>query len=631
MKSHFTLNAGLRPSFLPAILLLAFTPALHATLDNTLQMQLGNPSGATANSSDHDNYLLDSRTASAVDFSDNLGDPNWVSWDLTSSDIGDSGRHTSFYQDTLLPSGFNRLTDGDYTNSGYDRGHMCPSYDRTDTWDNNKLVFYMSNIVPQTSDNNSGIWQSFEEYCQDLAQDGNELLIITGPSLFTGFDIQPSGEAAIPGYVWKIVVVVPAGSGTAASRITVDTRVITIKVPNISGIYTDPWEDYITTPSEIETDTGLTFFTDLSSTIANALRIKEDAGEVSTTSDGVTISQVYGGGGNSGSTYKNDFIELYNAGSTPVSLSTYAVQYTGSTGTTWSVTNLSGTIAPGHYFLVKEAAGGGGTTDLPTADATGSINLAATSGKVALTNTQTALSGSNPVGGATIVDFVGFGSANAYEGAGAAPTLSATASGLRGNAGATDSNVNSADFSTGAVNPRNAAIGGGVRISQVYGGGGNSGSTYKNDFIEIYNSGTATVNLANYAVQYASSSSSSWSATNLSGTLAPGHYYLVKEGAGGGGTTELPTPQATGAINMSASSGKIALTKNQTLLNVSNPIGTSAVIDFVGFGTANAYEGAGAAPTLSATTAALRAGSGATDSDSNSADFSSGAVNPRNN
>lgn len=620
---------GLRLSLSSALVWLALAASSHATIDAALQMQLGNPSGATSNSNNHNNYLLAARDASAVDFSDNLGVPNWVSWNLTAPDIGDAERHTSFYQDTLLPSNFNRLTHSDYTGSGFDRGHMVPSYDRTDTKPHNKETFYMSNVVPQESDNNSGVWRYFEEYCQNLALAGNELLIITGPSLFTGSYIQPSGEAAIPGYVWKIVVVVPPGSGTALSRITADTRVIAIKVPNISGIYTTPWTTYVTSAEEIETDTGFAFFTELPTAIANALRVKVD-GAGSTTSTGLTISQVYGGGGNSGSTYKNDFIEIYNAGSSAVSLSNYAVQYTSSTGTSWSVTGLSGSIGPGKYYLVKQAAGGSGTTDLPAPDATGTINLAAASGKVALTSSQTALSGSNPVGGPTVVDFVGYGSANAYEGSGSAPTLSATLAGLRGNGGATDSDNNSLDFSSGAPLPRNSAMGGGVRISQVYGGGGNSGSTYKNDFVELYNSGYVTVNLGNYAVQYASASGSSWSAVNLTGTLAPGQYYLIKLGSGGGGTTELPTPHVTGTINMSASSGKVALTDSQTLLTVSNPAGAGGVVDFVGFGTANAYEGSGAAPTLTASTAAHRAGSGATDTDNNSADFSSAAANPRN-
>jgi predicted extracellular nuclease len=170
-----------------------------------------------------------------------------------------------------------------------------------------------------------------------------------------------------------------------------------------------------------------------------------------------------------------------------------------------------------------------------------------------------------------------------------------------------------------------------VVISQVYGGGGNSGALYKNDFIELYNAGTGTVDLSNYAVQYASATSSNWSETLLTGSLAPGQHYLIAEAQGAGGTQNLPTPQATGTINLAATSGKLALTKTQTLLTVDNPIGNSNLVDFIGFGSADAYEGAGAAPTLSNTTSALRANSGATDTNNNSADFSAGAPNPRNN
>src|SRR5581483_5523911 len=170
-----------------------------------------------------------------------------------------------------------------------------------------------------------------------------------------------------------------------------------------------------------------------------------------------------------------------------------------------------------------------------------------------------------------------------------------------------------------------------LTISQVYGGGGNSGANYKNDFIEIYNAGTTTVDLSTYAVQYASATSSSWSETVLSGTIAAGHHYLIQEAAGTGGTLNLPTRQARGTVNLSASSRKVALTKTQTLLTVDNPLGNSAVVDFIGYGTADAYEGSGAAPTLTNTTTALRANAGATDTNNNASDFSSASPNPRNN
>ena len=176
--------------------------------------------------------------------------------------------------------------------------------------------------------------------------------------------------------------------------------------------------------------------------------------------------------------------------------------------------------------------------------------------------------------------------------------------------------------------PSVAAASTSVVISQVYGGGGNSGAVYKNDFIELYNLGSATVDVTGWSVQYASSGGSTWSRTGLTGTIEPAHYYLVQEAAGAGGTTSLPTPNASGSIPMAAGSGKVALANNATTLTGSCPTG---VVDFVGFGpTANCFEGAGPTATLSNTTAALRKGNGATDTDNNADDFTVGAPSPRN-
>ena len=125
---------------------------------------------------------------------------------------------------------------------------------------------------------------------------------------------------------------------------------------------------------------------------AMALAVLSLASHAST--NGVVISQIYGGGGNSGATLKNDFIELLNAGATPVSLNGWSVQYASATGTSWQVTNLSNvTLQPGQYYLVQQAAGTGGTTALPTPDAIGTIAMSGTAGKVALVNSTTALSG----------------------------------------------------------------------------------------------------------------------------------------------------------------------------------------------------------------------------------------------
>ncbi len=176
---------------------------------------------------------------------------------------------------------------------------------------------------------------------------------------------------------------------------------------------------------------------------------------------GVVISQVYGGGGNSGATLKNDYVELYNRGTQTVSLAGWYVHYTSASATTWASANsptaLAGTIAPGQHYLVQESQGAGGTTNLPTPDTAGLIAMGATGGKVALTTLST-LSGQCPTG-MSIADFVGYGTANCFEGAGPTAATTNTTAALRLNGGCTDTNNNGADFTTGPPNPHNTASG----------------------------------------------------------------------------------------------------------------------------------------------------------------------------
>ena len=167
----------------------------------------------------------------------------------------------------------------------------------------------------------------------------------------------------------------------------------------------------------------------------------------------IVISQIYGGGGNSGATLQNDFIELFNTGLSPVDITGWSVQYASTAGSSWQVTPLTGQIVGGGYYLVREAQGAGGTTPLPTPDATGSIPMSSTAGKVALVNNSVALSGTCPTG-AAIVDFVGYGSTtNCFLGAGPAPQLSNPLAALR----ISDTGNNSVDFVTGTPNPHNSA------------------------------------------------------------------------------------------------------------------------------------------------------------------------------
>ncbi|HWL86796.1 MAG TPA: lamin tail domain-containing protein, partial [Polyangiaceae bacterium] len=170
-----------------------------------------------------------------------------------------------------------------------------------------------------------------------------------------------------------------------------------------------------------------------------------------------------------------------------------------------------------------------------------------------------------------------------------------------------------------------------VVISQVYGGGGNSGAPVSGDFIELFNRSSAAVSLSGWSVQYASASGSGWLLTNLSGTIQPGRYYLVKESTGSTGSA-LPAADATGTTNLSATAGKVALVNNQTALGCTTScVPNSAIVDFVGYSsTASSSEGSGPAPAPSNTKSILRAGSGCTDTDDNAADFSAGTVAARN-
>jgi hypothetical protein len=175
----------------------------------------------------------------------------------------------------------------------------------------------------------------------------------------------------------------------------------------------------------------------------------------------VVISQVYGGGGNTGAQYTHDFVELFNRGAATIDISGYSVQYASAGGTSWNVNAIpaSTTIAPGKYFLIKLGAGTGTGVALPTPDLDVTVSplaLSGTNGKVALVNNTTALVGATQVP-ANYVDLVGFGSGSAFEGTAAVGVLSNTTAALRNNNGCTDTNQNSTDFTVAAPSPRNSA------------------------------------------------------------------------------------------------------------------------------------------------------------------------------
>lgn len=168
----------------------------------------------------------------------------------------------------------------------------------------------------------------------------------------------------------------------------------------------------------------------------------------------LVISQIYGDGGTTGSTYLNDFIEIYNRGTTAINLSNYSVQY--STGTTWLATPLTAVVLqPGSYYLIKEASNGSSGLAISNPDVTGTISLHANNGKVALVNSTTALS--NGCSSALIIDLVGYGNASCYEGTPITTVGSNTVSMIR-TAGNPDTDNNSVDFTTATPTPRTSSF-----------------------------------------------------------------------------------------------------------------------------------------------------------------------------
>jgi hypothetical protein len=178
-------------------------------------------------------------------------------------------------------------------------------------------------------------------------------------------------------------------------------------------------------------------------------------------SGSLVVAEVYAAGGNSGAVYTNDYVELFNRGASPVAIDGWTLQYASAASTSWQQTALSGTISAGGRYLVQLASGGTNGTALPAADATGTSNLAATGGKVALVDDATALTCGASAGSCStasdLEDLVGYGGAADYEGIGAAPAGSATNAMARADGGCTDTDDNAADFATAAPDPQNSS------------------------------------------------------------------------------------------------------------------------------------------------------------------------------
>jgi len=255
------------------------TPAPTPTADENLT--LGNPSGAVASTSSPTNYLL-TRPQYAMSYNRDQGKPNWVSWHLGAADLGSAARQDDFRADTDLPSGWYQVKATDYIGSGFDRGHNCPSADRTATVADNSATFLMSNMMPQAPNNNQQTWGNLEDYCRTLVKAGNELYIVCGSYGRGGTGSAgnqttiASGKVTVPANCWKVVVVLPSGSNDLR-RITASTRVIAVSTPNNNSL-NSAWGGYRTSVDAIESATGYDLLSALPSSLQSTLEAKTDTG-----------------------------------------------------------------------------------------------------------------------------------------------------------------------------------------------------------------------------------------------------------------------------------------------------------------------------------------------------------------
>jgi endonuclease G, mitochondrial len=248
--------------------------------DNS-NMLFGNPSGATTNIVNENNYLM-VKTYFALSYNRSRATANWVSWYVGPASLGSTPRQDDFRADASLPSGWYQVGSTSYSGSGFDRGHNCPSADRTSTVAANSATFLMTNMIPQAPTNNQRTWANLESYTRTLVNSGNETYVIMG-SYGTGgtgtngtFNTINNGQITVPNRIWKVIIVVSQGSNDLA-RVTTSTRVIAINTPNTNSI-NSAWGTYRTSVDAIEAATGYDILSALPDDIEAVLEARVDAG-----------------------------------------------------------------------------------------------------------------------------------------------------------------------------------------------------------------------------------------------------------------------------------------------------------------------------------------------------------------
>ncbi|MTK52211.1 DNA/RNA non-specific endonuclease [Paludibacter sp.] len=258
------------------VIILLLPSILFGQSDKNLK--LGNPSNAKADTTMHDNYLME-KPQYCLSYNNTKHIPNWVSWHVDSTDLGKKDRQNDFRADNSLPATwYHVVTPKDYKNSGFDKGHQCPSGDRTNSVVNNSATFLMTNMIPQAPKNNQQTWKGLEDYSRSLVKQGNELYIICGICGQGGIgsknktDMVIGSGVVVPAQTWKIIVVVPVKN----PQIDTSTRIITVLMPNTQDCAKQPWYNYRTSIDSLEQLTGYNFLSNIPIDIQKTLEAKID-------------------------------------------------------------------------------------------------------------------------------------------------------------------------------------------------------------------------------------------------------------------------------------------------------------------------------------------------------------------
>jgi endonuclease G len=282
----FTMNSILLKTFLALLLtfgVAACTNNAVAPKDNTTKTttdtvaysNIHSCMGIAADATPDDDYYM-VKPQYVLSYNRFKNVPNWVSWNLNASWYGDVERHSgNFIPDKSLPAGWYQVIHSDYTNSGYDRGHMVRSEERTATREDNDATFLLTNILAQYNDMNAGPWGKLENYCEDLCKQENKELYLIAGGIFSATSPVLKGVVTVPDECFKIIVILERGR--RLKDVTSATRVIAVRMPNVKGIRSNDWKMYRTTVDEIEKATGYDFLKNIGKAVQDSLEMKVDA------------------------------------------------------------------------------------------------------------------------------------------------------------------------------------------------------------------------------------------------------------------------------------------------------------------------------------------------------------------